>query len=520
MDSGNVFLLPEASVTAYGISASVNATPVSVGIVNQSLLRRYSNAGILQAMNTVPGVRMEERSPGSYRLAIRGSSLRAPFGVRNVKIYYNGIPFTDPGGYTYLNELGYYNISRAEVIKGPGASLYGAGTGGVLLIESLPARIQRGFGAEATAGSYGLLQLEGEARTTDSNKAFAGIVRYQHLTSDGYREHSAFRRDVLSWDARASIGGQTSLSANIFYSDLYYETPGALTLAEYEANPRSARPAAGPVPGATEAGASIGQKAFLAGASLEHHVNGHWRFGTNFYGAYTSLQNPTLRNYARSSEPHAGGRAYLKWTGSLRDGRLEWLVGAEAQQGLTGLQLYSIRNAAPDTLQTDDKLHIRSAFAFTQAALTWRRWLLTAGVSVNAYRLRYARLTNTPYTETVRDINNEAAPRLAARYALSQSLSAYGSVSRGFSPPTSAELSPSGRSLNTDLQAESGWNYGAPGEAPLRAHGLLLSPGQYDCSAAGYRRRGLLCQQRWCQRVGRRSRGMVPAIRPGRQPHR
>jgi iron complex outermembrane receptor protein len=50
---------------------------------------------------------MEERSPGSYRLNIRGSSLRSPFGVRNVKIYYNNIPFTDPGGNTYLNSLAF-----------------------------------------------------------------------------------------------------------------------------------------------------------------------------------------------------------------------------------------------------------------------------------------------------------------------------------------------------------------------------------------------------------------------------
>ncbi|MFM7021239.1 MAG: TonB-dependent receptor plug domain-containing protein, partial [Aquirufa sp.] len=54
------------------------------------------------ALNTQPGVRLEERSPGSYRVAIRGSSLRAPFGVRNVKIYWNNIPFTDAGNNSYL----------------------------------------------------------------------------------------------------------------------------------------------------------------------------------------------------------------------------------------------------------------------------------------------------------------------------------------------------------------------------------------------------------------------------------
>ena len=74
---------------------------------------------------------MEERSPGSYRMNIRGSTLRSPFGVRNVKIYWDEIPFTDAGGNTYLNQLSYYNFNSLEVIKGPGGSVYGAGTGGV-----------------------------------------------------------------------------------------------------------------------------------------------------------------------------------------------------------------------------------------------------------------------------------------------------------------------------------------------------------------------------------------------------
>ena len=79
---------------------------------------------------------MEERSPGSFRLAIRGSSLRSPFGVRNVKVYWNGIPFTDAGGNTYLNLFDFNSIANIEVIKGPGGSMYGAGTGGVVLLES------------------------------------------------------------------------------------------------------------------------------------------------------------------------------------------------------------------------------------------------------------------------------------------------------------------------------------------------------------------------------------------------
>ena len=78
---------------------------------------------------------MEERSPGSYRINIRGSSLRSPFGVRNVKVYWNDIPVTDAGGNTYFNQFAWNNFSSIEVVKGPVGSMYGAGTGGLLIMK-------------------------------------------------------------------------------------------------------------------------------------------------------------------------------------------------------------------------------------------------------------------------------------------------------------------------------------------------------------------------------------------------
>src|SRR5690606_8155955 len=78
-------------------------TPATVGLIRQAELARYTGHNVLPAVNTVPGVRMEERSPGSYRLNIRGSLLRSPFGIRNIKVYWNDMSFTDAGGNTYLN---------------------------------------------------------------------------------------------------------------------------------------------------------------------------------------------------------------------------------------------------------------------------------------------------------------------------------------------------------------------------------------------------------------------------------
>src|SRR6478609_214025 len=128
--------LDEVIVQAYSSGRPQLEVPAAIGIVNSTDLNRFSPVSILPAVNLIPGVRMEERSPGSYRFAIRGSSLRSPFGVRNVKFYWNGLPMTDGGGNTYLNIIDFNSIGGMEIIKGPGASLYGAGTGGVVLLKS------------------------------------------------------------------------------------------------------------------------------------------------------------------------------------------------------------------------------------------------------------------------------------------------------------------------------------------------------------------------------------------------
>ena len=98
-------ILEQVVVKGYEYNRKLIDVPAPIAVISKAQFNRFNNISLLPALNTVSGVRMEERSPGSYRLNIRGSSLRSPFGVRNVKVYYNNIPYTDPGGNTFFNQL-------------------------------------------------------------------------------------------------------------------------------------------------------------------------------------------------------------------------------------------------------------------------------------------------------------------------------------------------------------------------------------------------------------------------------
>jgi iron complex outermembrane recepter protein len=456
IDSSTEANLPEVIIKAYEQGRKLKEIPAAINYVGKSNLERYSPTSIVQAVNSTPGVRMEERSPGSYRFNIRGSSLRSPFGVRNVKVYYNDIPITDPGGHTYLNQLGYYNFNSIEIIKGPGSSLYGAGTGGVLLIESLSGNEQTGILSEYATGSYKLQNVYGSI-TTRKNDDISKIG-YQHQQNDGYRNHSALKRNVFSWNGLYRVREKAVLKTTFLYGDLFYETPGALTRAEYDANPKASRPGNAFFPSAEASRASITQHMFIAGLAYDQPLSSKWTNKSVAYGMFTELRNPSVQNYGRSSEPHVGGRTTFQFNQPMNNGRFSFDAGAELQQGFTNVAIFKNVGGNADTLQTSDEINNRQAMFFSQAVMDIKQWTITAGASLNYLKVRLERFVPASLGKQASDFSNQVAPRLSVARRFNE-LTLYSSIAKGFSPPTTAELLPTGGSINLNLDAENGINY-------------------------------------------------------------
>ncbi len=448
-------LLQEVIVRAYEQNRQLKTTSGSINYIDKTQLERFNNTSLLPAINATPGVRMEERSPGSYRLNMRGSTLRAPFGVRNVKVYWNGIPFTDPSGNTYLNQLSYYNVQSVEVIKGPGSSLYGAGTGGVLLINSQPAEWKPGAEIGYIRGSYNLGNLNVQARLgTDDRR---NILSYSRLSSDGYRDHTNMRRDVVTWETKLKLSDRQELQTSMLYGDLYYQTPGALTRSEYLNNPRAARPAAGAFPSADQAQAAIYQKTFLTGIGHKYQFNQHLQNSSVVYGAFSLIRNPTFRNYEKRTEPHFGGRTVFTWQDKFGPIGLKLLAGGEAQRGFFNTKTYKNRQGNPDTLQTDDDINNWLYSAFAQADLDLgSRLILSVGASFNKSSIDITRLSIPSSAPQKRTYGNEWAPRLALSLNVLPNTWMFVNVTKGFSPPTAQEVVPSTTVINTGLNAEHG----------------------------------------------------------------
>jgi iron complex outermembrane receptor protein len=113
-------------------------------------------------------------------------------------------------------------------------------------------------------------------------------------------------------------------------------------------------------------------------------------------------------------------------------------------------------------MQTNDDINYTTYSIFTQADYYIDdSWQFSAGISLNKTKVQFARVNRYPVLKQSRSYQNELAPRVAIRRLLGDDFSVRASVSRGFSPPTTAELLPSTGVISTDLEAEYGWNFEA-----------------------------------------------------------
>ncbi|MEX6687424.1 TonB-dependent receptor [Danxiaibacter flavus] len=468
--------LKEVSVSAFATNAKWKEVPAAISVINQQQLHVLDNASLVPVLNTVAGVRMEERSPGSYRLSIRGSLLRSPFGVRNVRLYWNDIPFTDAGGNTYLQLVDLNQLSYMEVIKGPASSLYGANTGGAVIMHPYIKEGKKNIlQAGITGGSYGLFA---EHAGWDHNSGnFHSSLQQSHTQSDGYRQNASLRRDAVQWNSSWEISPKEKLSAILFYTDMFYKTPGGLTKQQMDSMPSMARPAS------LQQKAAVYNKTAFAGISLESQLAKHFKNTTSLTVNHTDFKNPFITNYEKRNEWNYGARTSFDYAVQATGVDLHLLAGGEWQQNYSRIDDYDNDKGIPGNVQSKDVLYATQYFLFTQVNATFFNKLnVQVGISSNKQLLRYKRISD-PQSKGYQENNTDAlpAPRFSVSYPVAKNIFLYAVAAKGFSPPTLAEIRP-GDGNFYNLQPENGWNY----EAGIKGS-TLQSRLQFDVSFYDFR---------------------------------
>lgn len=416
----------------------------------------------LSAINNVAGVRMEERSPGSYRLAIRGSMIRSSFGVRNIKIYMDEFSFTDAGGNTYLNLLDPMGTHSLHIHKGPDGSIYGPNSGGIIQLSpnGFEQNLKNKAHIQLTGGSYGsLYQSAGIAHKLGDSYQFS--IDQSFSRSNGYRENSGLNKKTIQTAHKWQYTENATLKWFGLYSNMHYQTPGALTQQQYEEDPKMARPDAGAMPGASTQQAGIYNTTWFGGINHFVDLSSKWAHQISIFGSATEFENPFITNYEYRKERNMGLRTFLSYK-PLATSSLKWnsYLGFEGQKGKYEIKNYdNDKGKATDPQAFDNLYNAQATVFFKNTIQVLDRWTLEASLGWNSQSLSFEETFPAITTKQKVEIKDAWMPRLGISYLWNDHMAWRASISKGFSPPTIAEVRGSDNVINTGLEPEEGTNY-------------------------------------------------------------
>jgi iron complex outermembrane receptor protein len=450
--------LKEIPINIYPSKPILLSSAGSVSMLSEKQLGNHTTTSLLPAMNTLAGVRMEERSPASYRLSVRGSLLRSPFGIRNLKIYMDDFIITDAGGNTYLNLIDPEAIKQVQVLKGPEGSIFGANTGGVIVLgieektDSSTARMV------ISGGSFGTVKEH--LSLSERLDKYSFTVNHSYQRSDGYRNHSFMERNYAQLLQKLKYK-KGNLKVLLMGAKLRYETPGGITLAQMENDPQLARQPSGKLPGAEEQKAGIMNSTAYAGISNELLILPYLRHVITVFGSITDFKNPFITNYEFRKENTIGARTYLNLKKEFTNIRLNWNLGFECARTESNISNFTNNEGNAEAITSADELTAGQHFIFSQLnTMISNRLNIELSASLNNNTFSYRNIFPTDDQQWKRtELEKQLLPRLGVSYRIKKTLYWRASASKGYSPPTIAEIRPSDNNIYEKLRSEYGWNY-------------------------------------------------------------
>lgn len=436
--------------------------PAAITRIGTPALRRDDGLTPAPIFNRVPGVYMQNGTYGTNRITIRGIGNRTPFGTSKIRAYLDEIPLTNGVGETTLEDLDLSLFSEVLIWKGPSASTYGAGLGGVIQLKTLPdaknwSTMQRAS-SSLQAGSFG--QMRSVSNFAYQDKSVRLALNYNNTHSDGYRANNRYDRSGFSALGQIKAGERHLFTVFANLTGVKSQIPSSLNLNDFMLNPRNAAANWLRVKGFEDYTKLI--------AGVTHRYIWHqWENGqelsssiTGFASSRNSYKSQPF-NILRENNTSRGFRAVTEYRkgANRRDANLS--AGIEYFSEVYLWQTNATKSGVLDTLLSDNKEVRKYYNLFIESHLDLgTRWFSTLGVNYNHTRYQ---LTDYFTRDKINLSGNKQfapvlSPRLSLGYRLQPQISFFATLGHGFSTPTLQEtLAPSG-AINPNIRPESGWN--------------------------------------------------------------
>lgn len=239
--------LPPVNVNAEGAGSLASpevlfdvqdhAVGQTISTVGESLIDNTPAFQIGNILHDAPGITVKQgNGPRDIGISIRGSNAQNGFGIRNIQVFEDGFPVTQPDGLSRTDITDPHAYGSIDIFRGPSSAMFGNyATGGAINFNMRPGSAINGIEVGSDVGSNSYLNEYTLFGGKVGNYEYTGIVSY--VRGNGFQPSQMF--DTTTGDILASYAPTSDDKITVKIIDNYVGTalPIRQSLNQFHQNP-------------------------------------------------------------------------------------------------------------------------------------------------------------------------------------------------------------------------------------------------------------------------------------------
>ena len=205
--------------------------------IDKSQFDNRPSFSVSDVLRDSPGISVKQgNGPRDIGISIRGSNARNTFGIRNLVIFEDGFPVTQPDGLSRSDLIDPRAYGAIDVIRGPSSALYGNyATGGALNFRTRPGGTIDGVEYGVDGGSFGYLNNYLAAGQKVGN--FEASLFASDARGNGYIGNSWFNTQTANFLATLQVTPDDRFAVKFINNNLDARLPIRSSLNQFYQNP-------------------------------------------------------------------------------------------------------------------------------------------------------------------------------------------------------------------------------------------------------------------------------------------
>ncbi len=445
---------PEDPAVVGNARKRLSETPGGVSVIAAESYQKRFAIGLDDMLRDAPGVYAQRKWGGDIRVSIRGSGIGNGSHVRGLLIAQDGLPLNEADGFGDSQSVDPLIARFTEVYRGGNALRFGGALLGGAINVVTPTGKNAGYDdrVRLDGGSYGLARQHiAIARETGDWDVFAAAT---NQTGQGYRPQSQQNLQFGSLNVGRSFGQDREVRLIVNGWNIAQEIPGALTLTQFNANPRQ------PSPTSYAIDQGRNQRGVRASLRTDWRLSENAVLNAGTYVTWKDLDHPIFQVVDQESRNYSAF-ARLDWDGDIGGLRADAFAGVWTRTGDLDSNFYiNVRGArGAATSRTRQNADAVDVFGEGRLFVT-PRLALVAGATWGQARRDYVsyRIPGVPTTFDLtasRDYD-WVSPRVGLIWEAEDGAQVFANVTRSVEPPNFSSLSPTNAGF-APVRAQEAW---------------------------------------------------------------